>query len=273
MVKESKKVQRFYDELIYGGGKATLNKSEAMLQVFPFPNIKEMKNLKVLEVGLGRGEWTLGLAVYAHHYTGLDYSKKTIDYVRQELTSHDLQKKVSLKHGTVLDLPFEDNTYDAAYCIGVLHATPDPMHGFKELIRVLKPGGTLNLMLYGKVQPRNIIRDTMFNISKLGRWAENQILKLVLKLEKWHLPDAWLFNADGNIILYKDWYFAPIQSHHTIQQVSKWAQREGAEITFVYLDPFRNSLKRHQHWASSKISGYFFCPDFMASIKKAAIEP
>lgn len=267
MVKHNKDVQRFYDELIYGD-KATLSKSEAMLKAFPAPTIEQLSGLSILEVGLGRGEWALGLATYAHRYTGLDYSEKTIEYVRQELVSHALQENVSLEHGTVLDLPFADNTYDAAYCIGVLHATPDAMQGFRELLRVLKPGGTLNIMLYGQVQPRNIIRDTLFYVSRLGRWAEELILKLVLKIERWHLPDAWLFNADGNIVLYKDWYFAPIQSHHTIRQISQWAQQEGAEVTYVFLDQYRNSLKRHQRWASGRILGRFFCPDFMASIKK-----
>ena len=55
MVKESKKVQRFYDELIYGD-KATLSKSEAMLKAFPVPSIEQLSEMKVLEVGLGRGE-------------------------------------------------------------------------------------------------------------------------------------------------------------------------------------------------------------------------
>lgn len=270
MVKNNKDVQRFYDEIIYGN-KATLSKSEAMLKAFPFPTIEQLPELNVLEVGLGRGEWACGLATYAHSYTGLDYSEKTIEYVRQELASPALQKKVSLKYGTVLALPFEISSYDAAYCIGVLHHTSDAEQGFRELLRVLKPGGTLNMMLYGQVQPRNVIRDTVFYISKLGRWAEELILKLVLQIEKWHLPDAWFFNADGNIVLYKDWYFAPIQSHHTIRQISKWAQQEGAVVTYCFLDPYRNTLKRHQRWAFGKILGCFFCPDFMVSIRKASI--
>ena len=178
MVKHNKDVQRFYDELIYGD-KATLTKSEAMLKAFPVPTIERLPELNVLEVGLGRGEWALGLATYAHSYTGLDCSEKTIEYVRQELASPALQEKISLKHGTVLALPFEDNSYDAAYCIGVLHHTLEARQGFRELLRVLKPCGTLNIMLYGRVQPRNIIRDTLFYISRLGRWAEELILKLV----------------------------------------------------------------------------------------------
>jgi len=209
------------------------------------------------------------LAAYAKKYTGVDYSGKTVEYVRYELSSlAATTNDAAVVQGDVLSLAFEENSFDAAYCIGVLHATPDARQGFRELLRVLNPGGTLNIMLYGQVQPRNIIRDALFYVSRLGQWAEKLILKLVLKMERWHLPDSWLFNADGNIVLYKDWYFAPIQSHHTIRQISKWAQQEGAEITYVFLDPYRNSLKRHQRWAYGEILGRFFCPDFMVSVKK-----
>lgn len=209
------------------------------------------------------------MAAYAKKYTGVDYSGKTVEYVRYELSSlAATTNDAAVVQGDVLSLAFEENSFDAAYCIGVLHATPDARQGFRELLRVLNPGGTLNIMLYGQVQPRNIIRDALFYVSRLGQWAEKLILKLVLKMERWHLPDSWLFNADGNIVLYKDWYFAPIQSHHTIRQISKWAQQEGAEITYVFLDPYRNSLKRHQRWAYGEILGRFFCPDFMVSVKK-----
>ena len=100
-------------------------------------------------MGLGRGEWSLGLATYAHSYTGLDYSNKTIEYVRKELAFHALEEKATLENGTVLALPFEDNSYDAVYCIGVIHVTSDALQSFRKLLRVLEPGGTLNIMLYG----------------------------------------------------------------------------------------------------------------------------
>lgn len=267
MANESMDVQRFYDDLIFGD-KATLEKSEAMLKAFPVPTLDELPKLDVLEVGLGRGEWTLGLATHAHGYAGLDYSSRTLEYVRQELAAHGLQEKASLTHGTVLALPFADDSFDAVYCIGVLHHTADAAQGFRELLRVLKPGGTINVMLYGKVQPRNIIRDTLFHVSRLGRWAESLVLRFALAIEKLHLPDAWFFNADGNVVLYRDWYFAPRQSHHTVRQVSQWARQGGAEVTYVFLDPYRNSMKRHQRWASGKVSGRLLCPDFMASIGK-----
>ncbi len=38
-------------------------------------------------------------------------------------------------------LPFEDNTFDAAFTNGSLHEWVDPLGTFNEMIRVIKPGG------------------------------------------------------------------------------------------------------------------------------------
>jgi SAM-dependent methyltransferase len=45
-----------------------------------------------------------------------------------------------------LTLPFSDNFFDAAIAIGALHHTIDPQHYLKELARVTKPGGTIQLL-------------------------------------------------------------------------------------------------------------------------------
>jgi SAM-dependent methyltransferase len=42
---------------------------------------------------------------------------------------------------SVLDLSFEDNTFDAVWANGVVHATGDTQLAINEIHRVLKPGG------------------------------------------------------------------------------------------------------------------------------------
>lgn len=265
-----KHVQQFYDQLVYGC-KADMETSLSMLRAFPHPTPEELPRLSVLEVGLGRGEWSVGLAAHAKKYTGVDYSGKTVDYVRHEIASlAEGANEAGVVQGDVLSLTFEENSFDAAYCIGVLHATPNPEWGFRELYRVLKPGGTMNIMLYGRVQPRNVIRDMAYQLSRFGKRAENWILTSVTWLERYRLSDALLFNGDGNEVLYRDWYFAPIQSHHSVWQINKWAEAMGGEVSYVFLDPYRKTLKRHQAWARLPILRNLFCPDFMVSIKKRA---
>ena len=43
-----------------------------------------------------------------------------------------------------------DESFDFVCCSGVLHHTPDPEKGLRELTRILKPSGYMFLLLYGK---------------------------------------------------------------------------------------------------------------------------
>ena len=50
----------------------------------------------------------------------------------------------------MLDLPFEDDTFDVVFSHGVLHHVPDIDGGQREIHRVLKPGGELIVMVYAR---------------------------------------------------------------------------------------------------------------------------
>ena len=49
--------------------------------------------------------------------------------------------RVELRLGTVDNLPFDDDTFDAGIAVNCIHPWPDPMRGLKELARTLRPGG------------------------------------------------------------------------------------------------------------------------------------
>jgi SAM-dependent methyltransferase len=44
--------------------------------------------------------------------------------------------------------PFEPESFDMAYSIGVLHHLPDPESAFRSLLRYVKPGGWIHIYLY-----------------------------------------------------------------------------------------------------------------------------
>lgn len=266
----NRSVRGFYDTALYGREPA-LDAGLAMLRAFPNPSEREMKKLDVLEVGTGRGQWSVALAALAHRYVGLDISHEAVRTIRT-LVGTQTSRGRDVVQGDVLMLPFEDRSFDAIYCIGVLHHTACPFSGFVELFRVLRDNGVMNLMLYGRVWPRNLLRDLVYQLSRLSPGLQRAIPYAATRLEAWRLPDAVAFNGAGNHMLYKDWYLAPIQHRHTLAQVSSWTRRVGGTLNYVFLDPYRNTLARQQRWARHPVLKYLFCPDFMFSVQKTRSE-
>ena len=56
-----------------------------------------------------------------------------------------LDHSVSFRQGSVLDLPFKTDTFDAVLCQHILMNIKDKSMALKEFFRVLKPGGQLIL--------------------------------------------------------------------------------------------------------------------------------
>jgi SAM-dependent methyltransferase len=65
-----------------------------------------------------------------------------------------------VRQASVLELPFENETFDYVYSIGCLHHTGDLARSVDEVYRVLAPGGRAVVMLYY----RHSLRRTLFNL-------------------------------------------------------------------------------------------------------------
>lgn len=100
----------------------------------------------VLDFGCGPGYVAVELAravgpdgaVHA-----VDVNAEFVERARQVAAESDLAERISHHH--VLDevLPLSDATVDRIYCKNVLEYVPDLDHTLAELVRVLKPGGTI----------------------------------------------------------------------------------------------------------------------------------
>ncbi len=65
-------------------------------------------------------------------------------------------------------MPFPDNSFDHIYSFGVIHHSPNPEVIANEMYRILRPGGTFNVMLYNR-SSINYYIEIMF-LRKLFRW-------------------------------------------------------------------------------------------------------
>jgi len=104
---------------------------------------------QTLEIGLGQGADSEQIIRRGAKWSGIDLTAESIDRVRVRLKLKDLAFE-NLVHGSVLDLPFEDNSFDIVFSHGVLHHVPDIQRAQEEIWRVLMPEGVLIAMLYAK---------------------------------------------------------------------------------------------------------------------------
>lgn len=103
----------------------------------------------VLEIGLGEGSDSERLIRQGARWSGVDLTTESIERLRARLTMRELPYE-DLRQGSVLSLPFADDSFDVVFSHGVLHHVPDIKQAQSEIHRVLRPGGELVIMMYAR---------------------------------------------------------------------------------------------------------------------------
>ena len=108
-----------------------------------------------VEIGCGAGRITNQLSQTFQNGHALDVSEDMIRYARAHVTRGNVEWH--LAEG--LTIPLGDNTVDAAFSCHVLQHLPSPVVGyayFREILRTLKPGGSLMVHLPVHIYPAGI---------------------------------------------------------------------------------------------------------------------
>ncbi len=104
---------------------------------------------RVLDIGCGSGRHTA--EAYAHERVtavGADRNHDDLIAARDRLAFHDRLGAHGggawcLSAADALALPFRDHFFEVVICSEVLEHIPDHQRAMREIVRVLKPGGTL----------------------------------------------------------------------------------------------------------------------------------
>jgi SAM-dependent methyltransferase len=115
---------------------------------------------RVLDVAAGPGTLALRLAPRVKQVTALDFSASMLERLRRGAAEQALENIVTLE-GDGQSLPFADAEFDAGFSLFGLMFFPDRPRGFRELLRVLKPGARAVVSSWAPVE-RSPLMQVMF---------------------------------------------------------------------------------------------------------------
>lgn len=102
----------------------------------------------VLDIGCGGGKAIFllaGMGKFKKIY-GVDFSKDAVSFAAAKNRKHIEDDLVSIVQGSVLQLPFKNDFFDAITTFQSHYHWPDICAAMKEIHRVLKPGGQFILV-------------------------------------------------------------------------------------------------------------------------------
>lgn len=108
-----------------------------ILKCYINTQIVNASQLKILNVGAATGYTTSWLREFGE-VVSVEYDKDCIDFVRNKVD-------FEIHHGSILDLQYEDKTYDLVCCFDVIEHVEDDRKAVRELCRVCKSSGTVLL--------------------------------------------------------------------------------------------------------------------------------
>ena len=94
----------------------------------------------ILDVGCADGVFTKVIAdtTGADSVTGVDILRSSIDWANDHWKN---DARLSFEYADALNLPFDDNAFDAVTCMEMLEHVMDPNTALQEMFRVLRPKG------------------------------------------------------------------------------------------------------------------------------------
>jgi len=108
---------------------------------------------RVLDIGCGNGR--LSQLISAENYIGIDISDKLIEIAKKKYPDKRFVLSEPLK------FPFENQSFDIAICLAVLHHIPSKQSRaefLKEIKRILKPNGKLILTVWDLQSSKKAIK-------------------------------------------------------------------------------------------------------------------
>jgi 2-polyprenyl-3-methyl-5-hydroxy-6-metoxy-1,4-benzoquinol methylase len=226
------------------------------------------KESKALDMGCGSGRWTKYAASKAGFVEAIDPSESIFSATTLLKDVHN----VRLARASSDNIPFEDNSFDFVFSLGVLHHIPDTKKAMYDCVRKVKPGGHFMVYLYYNLENKNWLFRFVYFLSNLLRNVISRlpktlklivceliaifvymplvlIARLIIKItanpQPKHVPLAFYANKSFNIIRTDslDRFGTPLEQRFSKQEILIMMQESGLEnVVFSDKTPFWHAV-------------------------------
>lgn len=190
----------------------------------------------VLDVGCGMGRFADVVSRWGGRVVGFDLSR-AVEAAHKNLGARE---NVAILQANVFHAPFREGVFDFIYSIGVLDHTPDCEKAFRQLPRLLKPGGRIAIWVYHTSDQWGFTADLYRKITvHLPHRLLHAICRLAIPLYyldripivrsiAWRaFPHSGHPNPEWRVLDTFDWYSPRYMSRHSREEVESWFRTQG----------------------------------------------
>ena len=163
--------------------------------------IADINNPMLLDVACGTADSTIALAQINENIkvTGIDISDGMLKIGEEKVAKHGLQNRITFSKSAAENIDYQDNTFDAALVAFGVRNFSDRKKGLQEMLRVLKPNGTLIILELS--EPQNVIVRWFYNLyfknilPFIGKYVSgnaNAYMYLQQTVEKFPMPKEFM---------------------------------------------------------------------------------
>ena len=211
----------------------------------PFRPLGDRAGVDILIAGCGSGEHSIGTA---RRYQGakvlaIDLSLSSLAYAQRKTRELGLPN-IEYAQADVLALGSIGRSFDVIEASGVLHHLSDPAAGWRELLKLLRPGGLMRVGLYSELARADIVAARQF-IAERGfdataadiRRCRQELLATPLRALT-RYPDFFSISGCRDLLFH-------VQEHRlTIPQIKEFL--DGERLAFLGFELHAGALQDYR---------------------------
>jgi 2-polyprenyl-3-methyl-5-hydroxy-6-metoxy-1,4-benzoquinol methylase len=219
------------------------------------PTAERQAELDILIAGCGTGSHAVQIAqVYPNaRLLAVDVSLTSLAYARRKTRELGL-RNIEYAQADILELGTIDRTFDTIESVGVLHHLAEPTAGWRALVSLLRPGGTMRIGLYSNLA-RRAIAEARAHIAARGYRATADDIRrcrqdIIREAEHWKmLIGARDFYSMSGC---RDLLFNVMEHRFTIPEIAAFLNEN--DLSFLAFEPFDDPTvieKFHKQFAGT----------------------